>query len=188
MTRWISVDLATTAGIAVWFGETLIDAYLLSTNKRQDKWTLESFYRPSPTRGFVAPSEFMIWRQLIMQPMNIEGPIAARLPMPTRGLVIERGHGRNPVAIDSLARRRGYVTGLAHAWGCDNVFEVHQGTWRARAAKHFGEKSWPKASEAAKAKAVALVRQSWDVDVPPDTAEAIMLGVGAKALRIMPAA
>ncbi len=97
------------------------------------------------------------------------------------GVVVEESMGPSQKTVAQLGERRGYLRALCEVSGVPFV-QVNTSIWRKALGEHFGL-IWPGQSELAKALAVRLVRERWDIECTHDEAEAVLIGMWAFLTR-----
>lgn len=194
--RWVSLDVATTTGYALWDGKKLVEAGNITPAKagQKEPWHphVRRVLRGNERVVFPFRKEALAWRSLAGSSLGY-GDISNQPELvPDVDLisyaVFESVHVRFPVAATDLGIRHGRAR--VHL-GCDDdegprIYSVSPQEWRRVVADAYLGTSWPspgkatgKSADRHKLTSCRLVLDQFGIDVGKDhdVAEAILVGV-----------
>lgn len=198
--RWLQVDPCSLAepkspktkrprmGLAWWEGARLIACGALWEDQTAPglSWRVRVWHNhPSLCAStFYFASDFAAIEAIIRQiPGEEEGSF------PIRACVREKAIGKNSRTVGDQAECRGFIRGLANKAGCEHVVDIGTpGMWK-RAAGAYYQSPFPQKSELGKRHGLALVREHFRValgDEDTDASDAVMQGIGAMVLGLLP--
>jgi len=165
--KWISIDPATTSGVANWDNDTLVNTVVVKPRGTSGKW-----YRGSEIHA----SRFLAW----LHTYDHTDAKLGGLPV-----VIERGFGGMATAVRAQGMQIGWHQCMCALLQRSAPIEVNVAEWR-RVIKEDLQVSWPKDSKRAKQLSIQLVHKVYGITVTEDEADAVLLGRAAIRMGLVP--
>jgi hypothetical protein len=163
--NWCSIDPSNRSGIAYWSGDKLIATTVLRRVGTKGKYKFDDN---------LCDCRWKVWDEALIHISQV---------------VTEEGCGRFATAIKSQSSIRGYIEAVCDyntandrptAFTAINVAE-----WRRVIKEAYGV-SWPATTERKKELSKQLVKQNYGIDVSDDESDAVLLGVAAMRMGVVP--
>ena len=180
MFYWVSIDPANRSGVAFWVrhdagdnsGDRLLKTGIVRAMGNKGNYVVEA-----GGGGDKYESKLRTWNNVLLGQSAV---------------AIEEGAGRFVSAVKAQALLRGYIRAV---WDftvlvrndttvLGNFHTINVSEWRRVIKEHYGV-SWPKDSERCKALSVKLVNEHFGVNVSDDEADAVLIGVAARRMRLI---
>ena len=164
---WASIDPATKSGLAVWRGTELDCVKLLRPIGNNGKHVTHG-HNNSVHMRYDCRADALL-------------DIASFCK---GGIVVERGGGRFAAVVRSQGRICGAIETCCEIRRIPYV-EINVSEWR-RVIKEGHDVSFPHDSKRCKELSVKLVKEMHGIDVTDDEADAVLIGVAAMRMRVLP--
>ena len=158
---WLSIDPATTSGVAVWCDSTLQHTFVVKPRGAKGAWYCGAT---------VCNSRLQAWDAAYR---GVEA------------VVIERGFGGMQTANRAQGMQVGWHQYACAVRGLEYPVEVNVAEWR-RVIKEDQQVSWPRDSKRCKQLSQQLAAKLYGVELGEDESDAVLIGRAALRMGVVP--